>query len=281
MFTSDDISKYYDLSEIHYRRVWQLDKSRSLHYGYWDDSTKTLHEALLKINEVMSAAAAITKSDRVLDAGCGIGGSSIWLSKNIGCNVVGISLNQRQVDKANDFATREGLVEQVVFEKTDYHQTNYPDASFDVVWGIESICYADKSKFFKEANRLLKPGGRIVVADFFRKPGLNKSNLKLISDWESGWAVNRFATREEFENGLKLTGFNKIKTIDITQNILPSAKKLYRSWFAGAVGANVYRLFNPKASTLGRNNVANARLQYKTLKAGLWEYLLVNAVKSL
>jgi cyclopropane fatty-acyl-phospholipid synthase-like methyltransferase len=280
MFTSEDISRYYDLSETHYRRIWQLDKSHSLHYGYWDNTTRNLHEALMKINKVMSEFADIKQSDRVLDAGCGNGGSSIWLAKNIGCNVVGISLNQKQVDQANEFAIRAGLHDKVLIEKNDFHQTNYPPSSFDVIWGIESICYADKLKFFNEANRLLKPGGRIVVADFFRKPGLKANDAKLVSEWESGWAVNQFATREEFKNGLNATGFSEVKTIDITENILPSAKKLYRSWFAGVVGANLYRLFNPKASTLGRNNVANARLQYKTLRAGLWEYLLVNAIKS-
>jgi cyclopropane fatty-acyl-phospholipid synthase-like methyltransferase len=280
MFTNEDISRYYDLSETHYRRIWQLEKSRSLHYGYWDNTTKNLHEALLKINQVMSDAAAIRKADRVLDAGCGIGGSSTWLAKQIGCNVVGISLNQKQVDKANDFAKRAGLDGKVAFEKMDYHQTNYADGSFDVIWGIESICYADKLKFFKEANRLLSAGGRIVVADFFRKPGLKEREVQLVSEWESGWAVNQFATRQEFQNGLNAAGFNDVKVLDITQNIFPSAKKLYRSWFAGAIGANLYRLFNPGASMPGRNNVTNAWLQYKTLKAGLWEYLLVYAAKS-
>src|SRR5215471_1994883 len=121
MFTREDISRYYDLSETHYRRVWQLDKSHSLHYGYWDDSTKNLHDALLRINEVMAEVAEIKTTDRVLDAGCGIGGSSIWLAKQIGCNVIGVSLNQKQIDKANDFAKQIKLDHKVVFERNDYH----------------------------------------------------------------------------------------------------------------------------------------------------------------
>jgi cyclopropane fatty-acyl-phospholipid synthase-like methyltransferase len=279
MFTSEDISRYYDLSETHYRRVWQLDKSRSLHYGYWDNSTKNLHDALLRINEVMAEIAQIKSADRVLDAGCGIGGSSIWLARQNGCKVVGISLNQHQVDKANDFAKQLILYDKVVFEKNDYHETPYPDQFFDVIWGIESICYADRLKFFREAKRLLKPGGRIVVADFFKRNNLNEEQTRLVSQWEGGWAVNQFATKEDFINGLGSSGFSELEILDITENILPSAKMLYRSSFAGMIGANLYKLFNPNASALGRNNVVNAKLQYTTLKAGLWEYLLVKAVK--
>ena len=279
MFSNEDISRYYDLSEIHYRRVWQLDKSRSLHYGYWDHSTKTLHDALLKINAVMADLAEIKQTDRVLDAGCGIGGSSAWLAKHLGCHVVGISLNQKQVDKANEFAKRWALDANLVFEKRDYNHTNFTAASFDVIWGIESICYAgDKTAFLVEAKRLLRPGGRIIVADFFKKENLNQYEALLVKQWERGWAVNQFATKEEFENGLKHAGFTELKILDITQNIFPSAKKLYRSWFTGSIGARIYKLFNSQASELGRNNVANARLQYKTLKQGLWKYLLFEAV---
>ena len=82
MFSTQDISRYYDVSEIHYRRHWGLQKSLSLHYGYWDASTKNFHEAMQNINREMCIMAEIKGGERVLDAGCGVGGSSIWLAKN-------------------------------------------------------------------------------------------------------------------------------------------------------------------------------------------------------
>jgi len=60
---------------------------------------------------------------------------------------------------------------------------------------------------------------------------------------------------------------------------MPSAKKLYRSYFTGVIGATLYRILNPKATELGRNNVLNAALQYKTLRKGLWKYQIVKATK--
>lgn len=134
MFSKKDIERYYDLSEIHYRLHWNLNKSRSLHYGYWDSSTKNFHQALLNINNILSQRAKITKDDVVLDAGCGIGGSSIWLAKKTGCKVTGISLSEKQVNTANALATKEGVEHLAKFEQKDFTVTGFANESFDVVW---------------------------------------------------------------------------------------------------------------------------------------------------
>jgi tocopherol O-methyltransferase len=280
MFTNEDISKYYDLSETHYRRVWNLDKSRSLHYGYWDKSVKNFHGALLNINKVLADHAGIREGEKILDAGCGIGGSSIWLAKEKNCEVIGISLNERQVQKANAFAKKQSLTDKVLFERKDYTNTFYPPDSFDVVWGIESVCYAnDKGVFLKEAYRILRPGGRLIIADFFKKDRLDTPDEDLVQQWAHGWAVNDFSTIEEFEVKLKENNFQDLKMVDATEAIMPSAKKLYRSFFIGALGAQLYSVFKPNATALGKNNVRNAYLQYKTLRKGLWKYQIVKAVK--
>jgi cyclopropane fatty-acyl-phospholipid synthase-like methyltransferase len=281
MFTNEDISRYYDLSEVHYRRIWNLDKSRSLHYGYWDESVKNFDEALLNINKVLADHAEIKGGEKVLDAGCGVGGSSIWLAKEKNCEVIGISLNERQVKKANAVAGQYGLTEKVLFEQKDYINTMYPSRFFDVVWAIESVCYAnDKGIFLKEANRILKPGGRLIIADFFETNNLRPQDAALVTKWANGWAINRFATTEDFDLKLKANGFENIKWFDATEAIIPSAKKLYRSYFLGSLGAKLYRIFKPNSSDLGRRNVQNAYLQYRTLKKGLWKYQIVKAAKS-
>lgn len=71
----EEIVHYYDTCEMNYKRWWNLDKSLAMHAGYWDETTKTLSEALSKENEVLAKIAGIKGSDRVLDAGCGVGGA--------------------------------------------------------------------------------------------------------------------------------------------------------------------------------------------------------------
>jgi len=280
MFSNNDISRYYDLSEVHYRKTWRLDKSHSLHYGYWDHSVKNFHEALLNINKVLAEMAEIKEEENILDAGCGVGGSSIWLAKEKKCFVTGISLNENQINKAIALANEFGVPEKVLFEQKDYANTFYPANSFDVVWAIESICYAaDKSDFLKEANRVLKPGGRLIIADFFKKKGLNHEDADRVKKWAACWAINDFATKEGFDNELKEIGFSNIAWQDATEAILPSAKKLYRSYFLGILGSKLYQVFNHNATDLGKNSVHSAYLQYQTLKKGSWNYQIVKAAK--
>lgn len=280
MFSNNDISRYYDLSEIHYRLFWNLEKSHSLHYGYWDETTKNFHEALLNINKVLATTACVNNAETVLDAGCGVGGSSVWLAKEKNCKVTGISLNEKQVQQANAFAKLSGVDEQVCFEQKDYMNTAYPDNSFDIVWAIESVCYADdKSRFIDEAFRILKDGGRLIMADFFKQKDLTEKEAATVKRWANGWAINDFATAEDFHCHLQQAGFREIKITDISNAIRPSAKRLYRSYFIGIAGAKLYRLFKGKATSLARNNVDTAYLQYITLKKGLWKYNIVCAVK--
>ena len=273
MFSKKDISRYYDLSQGHYRLFWKLEKSKSLHYGYWDSSTKKFHDALLNINKILAQRANVSKEDVVLDAGCGVGGSSIWLAKNIGCKVTGISLNEEQVKQANTFAQKEVMKHLVTFEQNDYTNTGFPDESFDVIWAIESVCYVpDKSEFIREAFRLLKKGGRLIVADFFKKEGLQRKDAEIVKRWANGWAIEDYSTKENFERQLNERGFSNIHFENANDAIIRSAKRLYRAYFLGMIPAFIYRLFNPKATELAKNNVSTAHLQYVTLKKKLWMY---------
>ena len=280
MFSNKDIERYYDLSEVHYKLFWNLKESRSLHYGYWDATTKNFHQALLNINKVLSEKAKISDRDFVLDAGCGIGGSSLWLAKEKGCKVNGITLSEKQMSTATSLADKSGLKECVKFFQKDFTRTDFAANTFDVVWAIESVCHAnDKSDFLKEAYRILKPGGRLILADFFKKENLTGKEAEMIRDWAHGWAVPDFSTIEEFELKARAAGFKSIAIQDISKAIEPSAKKLYRAYFIGIIGAKLYSFFNRKATALGKKNVETAYLQYKTLKRGAWKYYIVYGEK--
>jgi cyclopropane fatty-acyl-phospholipid synthase-like methyltransferase len=279
VFSNNDIARYYDLSEVHYRIFWDLERSKSLHYGYWDSSTENFHQALLNINRVLSSFAGIRPSDRVLDAGCGIGGSSIWLATNIGCFCTGISLSQKQIDKARTKAEEAKVSHLTSFDLRDFTKSGYPDESFDIVWAIESVCHAeDKSDFLKEAFRILKKGGRLILADFFKKENLQGKNADMIRDWAHGWAVPDFSTLKNFKSKMKEAGFSEAEIIDATEAIRPSAKRLYRSYWVGILGAKCYALFKTPTD-FSKKNVRTAYLQYKTLRKGLWEYSIVKAIK--
>ena len=279
-FTNQDIARYYDLSEVHYNLFWDLKKARSLHYGYWTPGTKNFRQALVNINRVMADMAGIQPGSMVLDAGCGVGGSSLWLAKELNCRVTGISLNKNQVSKANGYAREAGLHDQVQFELKDYCNTGYAPNTFDIVWAIESVCYAgDKMDFIKEAYRLLKPGGRLIVTDFFKTADLKEKASIAVKRMANGWAVNEFTTAEAFEQQLSEAGFSAITQHDASKAILPSARRLYRAWLIGKPFAWLYGMFNRNTTSLSKNNVHTAYLQYPTLKKGWWSYRIFTGEK--
>jgi len=279
-FSKKDIERYYDLSEVHYRLHWNLDKSRSLHYGYWDASTKNFHEALLNINKIIAQHAHISKDDVALDAGCGVGGSAIWMAKNIGCKVTGISLSERQIFLANASAKKEKIDQLVTFAQKDYTATGFADNSFDVIWAIESTCYVkDKSEFLKEAFRIMKKGGRLVVVDIYKKENIEGKDADWMRRLAHGWAIEEHTTKEKFEQQLLDTGFMINDIEDASNAIMPSVKRLYTAYFLGLIPTKLYHLFHPNATELSKNNVDTAWLQYKTLKKKLWKYLIFSAEK--
>jgi len=260
--------------------MWNLRKSKSLHYGYWDDSVSNFHESLLNLNKVLARHADIKPTDYVLDAGCGVGGSSVWLAKNIGCKVTGISLNKEQVRKANLLAAHQQLNDHVSFSVNDYTDTGFPGQSFNIVWGIESVCYAnDKSDFLKEAARLLKSGGKVIIADFFKQDKLKGEDAEIVKGMAHGWAINDFSIPHEFEQKLKENGFNILVNEDASQAIMPSAKRLYKAYLLGFIPAKLYGLLNRKATSLGKRNVDTAKYQYIGLKKNLWQYKIYCAQK--
>ena len=279
-FSSKDIATYYNVSEDHYMYFWDLNQSHALHYGYWDTSTKTFREALANINKVLSVRAAITEGTKVLDAGCGIGGSSIWLAKNKQANVIGITLSAKQAARANAYVKELGLDDNTQFQVQDFTNTNFEDASFDVVWAIESVCHAaNKEDFIKEAYRLLKPGGQLIMADFFIVEEGDAEGQKEIAAWGHGWAVPFFEKQSVFFEMLKRNDFKNIQMVDSTQQIVKSAKRLYYAFFPGWIISKIYNLIYKNTTEFSKNNVYTAYYQYKTLKKGLWKYCIVQAVK--
>lgn len=279
-FSSKDIASYYDVSEDHYMYFWDLNQSHALHYGYWDSSTKTFREALANTNKILSEQAGITAGMRVLDAGCGIGGSSIWLAKNKQARVTGITLSAKQAARANAYVQENELADMAQFLVQDFTRTDFDDASFDVVWAIESVCHANrKEDFIKEAYRVLKPGGKLIMADFFIVKEASAGDQQQLNAWAHGWAVPFFEKKSIFFEMLTHSGFHAVQMKDCTEHIKRSAKRLYYAFFPGWVLSKMYNLTHKNTTEFSKNNVYTAYYQYKTLKKGLWEYCIVHAVK--
>jgi cyclopropane fatty-acyl-phospholipid synthase-like methyltransferase len=278
--TENDIVNYYDQCQVDYEIVWHLNSQMCMHYGYWDDTTPTLRSALRNMNAKLASFAEIKPNEKILDAGCGVGGSSFFLSKNFRCEVEGITLSKQQVSYATQKAEEFGLQHTINFSVRNYLDTKFPDNYFDVVWAIESVCHAvDKKLFLEEAFRVLKKGGRLVVADFFSNSEVYNNNQKSwLQKWANTWAVPSFECLDLFTTNAAETGFQNIHSRNITSHIMPTAKRLYYCFIPGVICDNFLRIFG-KRTPLNKANVHSTLYQYKSLKAEMWSYHFFKATK--
>lgn len=224
------IIHYYNTSHWLYQLLLYNRQSLGMHHGFWDASTKNRHQAMLNENQAIIDLAQIKKHQKVLDAGCGVGGTAIYIAEKTRAQVTGITLVQKQIDLAKKYAKDRSVSHLTKFLLKDYTNTKFPDNSFDLIYGIESICHAKSKKaFLKEAYRILKPGGKIIIADGYcsRSPK-NKKERKIIKDFNKAFALHELLTTSQMTLALTQSNFINIKTFDKTDSVKPTVNYLYK-----------------------------------------------------
>ncbi|MBC7554118.1 MAG: methyltransferase domain-containing protein [Taibaiella sp.] len=275
LFSNEDIENYYDQTEIHYRMHWKLEEGMGLHYGIWDENTKNIAQAVLNTNHQLMTLGEIKPGDHVLDAGCGIGGSSIYLAKNKGCTVHGITLSKKQVVTASNLAKDLGVNDKVSFSQQDYNSTNFPSNTFDIVWCIESMETAtDKKILFREINRLLKPGGKLLIGDIFKPEPYNINDEPDMQVMLNGWAMSDILSISGLHETAAATGMVVDKLQNVTDKVLKSVQRMYLAGRAGGIGAKIYNFFF-KSSQFSRLHYKTGIAQKKAYDNKKWGYYLV------
>jgi len=274
------VVEYYNHTRFDYRFVWHDSMSLAFHFGYYEDGIDNHSRALENGNHVLARIAGISSGERVLDAGCGLGGSSLWLARHRGAHPVGITTVEHQVRVAREIAARRSLSGKVRFVQADYTAMPFADRSFDVVWAFESLCHAvDKAAFYRESARVLRPGGRLVVAEYIRASRVSGSTGEtLFDEWLDGWAIPDLGTPDEHLAAARNAGFHDSGLRDYTWSTRRSLRRLYKlACLATPIDWTLYLLGLRSGRQHG--NVVAALRQYQALRCGLWFYGILTASK--
>jgi ubiquinone/menaquinone biosynthesis C-methylase UbiE len=153
----------------------------------------------------LARRAALEPASRVLDVGCGLGGSARYLAAEYQCRVDGIDLTQEYVDVSNALAGMVGLSDRVACRQASALEVPFGDATFDVVWTEHvQMNIADKPSFYGEIARVTRPGGILLFHDIFAGTG---GPPHFPVPWAEEPSISFLAPPEQVRNTLERLGF--------------------------------------------------------------------------
>lgn len=151
-----------------------------IHLGYYSKEEKYRKKPLREaqyafIDEMMKFGGIDPKSDgeaKVLDVGCGFGGTSRYLARKLGpkAEVTGITLSPSQVRRATELAIQQETPNAKFMVEDALEMPSFANNTFDIVWACESGEHMpDKKKYIDQMMRVLKPGGKFVMATWCQR----------------------------------------------------------------------------------------------------------------
>jgi tocopherol O-methyltransferase len=218
------IIEHYDIVSPYYRALW----GEHLHHGYWICGDETKEKAQVQLIEHLAQLASVTPGSDILDIGCGFGATSLYLARHFDAGVTGITISSVQLEMAVQSAAKEQL--DAKFLLMDAEAMNF-QKRFDVLWSVESISHYERcEEFFAYAAKLLKPGGRFAIVDWFKKKNLTRAETKKFIDPIQKGMMVELRIMEDYERYLTSNGLqimhreilnkNCAKTWDLALDII-------------------------------------------------------------
>lgn len=279
---SRQIQDFYDASSGLWEQIW----GEHMHHGYYGPTgryRKDRRQAQIDLIDECLGWANLTQASHILDCGCGIGGSALELATRFQAQVVGITLSPVQAKRATERAEAAGLASETApcarFKVADALAMPFADQSFDFVWSMESGEHMpDKVGFLRECYRVLKPGGRLLMATWCHRPtnslagpltGLEQRQL----DWiYQVYGLPYVVSLDDYQTIAQDCGFQAIQTADWSQAVAPFWDEVIGSALsveaiAGLIQAGLGTMQGALALLPMRQGLNNGLIRYGLLQA--------------
>ncbi|MBO0698333.1 MAG: methyltransferase domain-containing protein [Zavarzinella sp.] len=211
----DAVREHYDRLSGYYDTFW----GEHIHHGYWE-ADETPAAAQVNLVARLAERAGVPRGARVLDVGCGLGGSALWLARHLGCTVTGITISPVQVQMATDRARAQNLGDRVRFLVVDANRLDLAPESFDVVWVIEcSEHIDDKAGLLAACARVLGPGGRLALCAWLAADDRTPERDQLVAEVCEGMLCPSLSTRSDYTRWMEAAGLDVIEAEDVTVRV--------------------------------------------------------------
>lgn len=258
----------------------------NMHFGFfrWGMNPFRREAMLEQMNEEILHRLRLpaAKGVRVLDMGCGLGATLRSFARRMpGADLHGITLVPWQLEQGRQLNDAAGC--EVSLCVGDYQRTSFASHSFDAVYAIESSCYArgaDKAAFLAEAHRLLRPGGRMVVADgFLGRRTLRGPQRRILNRICECWAIDALGEVDAFTREMERIGFREIVVERVQARVTPSV--FHVPWVTLRFLLGTVLLGERKMTRARWNNVlAPVLLPFVGFPVGAMGYYIVSATRA-
>lgn len=232
------VSEFWDKLSPHFRDLW----GEHLHDGFYETGAESKEAAQEKLVAYLADFAGLPRDARGLDIGCGMGATSVWLAKHLGAHMTGLTLSATQVRIARELAAREGVSAEFLHQDADRFETAAP---FDFAWMVGVLGhFEDQRGFLARSGRLVRSGGRFVLADWVAAPELSAADRKRwVDPVLEGMLMPDIASLEDYAGWMSASGYHVLETRDLTRetaktwdegvSILKGPELLRMAWDVG------------------------------------------------
>lgn len=273
-----EVIEYYNKRESRLGYRFLLHGTR--HFGYYPPNTHfSIAQAQRKMEDRLGETLGLPRKSVVLDAGCGEGFVAQRMAERFHLRVLGVDLHTPSITLAQRSAQARPNRD-ITFVQGDYARLPFASASFDGAYTMETLVHAaDPIVALKEINRVLKPGGKLVLFEYsIAPPSMRTRAQERI--WHGIAVGSAMHSLTNFEHGrfpdiLTRAGFLGVSVDDITEATLPMLRMFYRMAWLPYQFVRLLRLERRFANT-----AAAAALYKDIVQSGAWRYNVVTATKA-
>lgn len=226
------IGHFYDRSTPIWLDTWGEHMHHG-HYGADGRARKDHRQAQVDLVEEMLRWGQVSQVTRLLDAGCGVGGSARYLAQRFGASALGLTLSPVQVEQAQQYTQRAGLQDRVQFQVRDMMTLTSADGPFDLVWSMESAEHIrDKQQLFHLFKAVLAPAGKFLMATWCHRPvppGLSEKEQRLLEKIYALYHLPPMVDRAQLVEYATQAGFTEVQSADWSQSVAPFWKAVIQT----------------------------------------------------